>query len=207
MLTPSLILLRHGQTAWNVNGIIQGHAAVPINKRGRQQAEALGKYLRKFSATRLYSSDLVRARLTAEIINATLRLPMTLDSRLRELDAGQWQGLRWDQVRDWDPAGFEEYAGNKRGFRRPNGENYPDLRQRASAALSEYMQRHPNEVVLVMTHGGLIHELLLNLVGIEPPQTVQNASFTPLYFDATTQHWSVEAIGCTPHLNPELLMR
>src|SRR5262245_59087925 len=97
-------LIRHGETAWNVNGRWQGQAPVPLNDEGRRQAALLGEHLRPQAAeiVAIYSSDSLRARETAELIAGPLGKIVSLDRRLREIDLGEWQGLTDEEVRAWD---------------------------------------------------------------------------------------------------------
>src|SRR6185369_7089516 len=100
-MTTHITLIRHGQTPWNATGRWQGHAFVPLNDEGRRQATRLAKHLLPIAdeITAIYSSDLVRASETAEIIAARLEKTVRVDVRLREIDMGEWQGLTGDEIR------------------------------------------------------------------------------------------------------------
>src|SRR5258707_7809407 len=103
MLTR-VTLIRHGETAWNVNGRWQGQAAVPLNDEGRRQAMLLAEHLlpRAAEFAAIYSSDSLRCRETAELVASRLDKSVQLDARLREIDLGEWQGLTSDEVQAWD---------------------------------------------------------------------------------------------------------
>src|SRR2546421_12731333 len=100
----TLLLIRHGETDWNAEHRWQGHADVPLNERGREQAKALAEELAPEGADAIYASDLSRARDTAEIVGERLGLPGVLDPDLPEIGVGSRAGLTGDEVggRAWD---------------------------------------------------------------------------------------------------------
>ena len=134
----TLILARHGETDWNRNGRIQGHADQPLNERGREQARELAERLAEEEIDAVYTSDLRRAAETAEIIGAMLGVEVTADQDLREIDVGTWSGLTRDELgdRDWD------------------GETRETHSARVLRALRRIVARHPDGRVVVVTHGG-----------------------------------------------------
>src|SRR4030067_2492051 len=93
-----LILIRHGETDWNVDGRWQGQADVPLNARGIAQAEETAQSLSNVKFAAIYSSDLARARQTAEALSRIVGLPVQTDARLREIHQGAWQGLRVPEI-------------------------------------------------------------------------------------------------------------
>src|SRR5947199_3660663 len=100
----TLLLIRHGETDWNAEHRWQGHADVPLNARGREQAKALAEELAPEGIDAIYASDLSRARDTAEIVGERLGVPVVLDPDLREIDVGSREGLTGEEVgeRPWD---------------------------------------------------------------------------------------------------------
>lgn len=169
-----LLLVRHGETDWNAERRWQGHADVPLNARGRDQARALADELAAGAPIDIvYSSDLSRARETAEIAATRLGLELVLEPNLREIDVGSRQGRTWMEIDDgpeWDGEPIESHAA------------------RVIAVLVQVARRHENERVLVVTHGGSmrrVHEHL-DLAGTRVPNcsvwtcTVEGAVFVPL---------------------------
>ncbi|HKC77074.1 MAG TPA: histidine phosphatase family protein [Gaiellaceae bacterium] len=135
----TLLLVRHSETDWNAERRFQGHADVPLNTRGREQAERLAADLTKSGVGVVYSSDLSRARETAEIVGARLGIEVILDPDLREVDVGSRQGLTWSEAQeltDWDGESREAHA------------------ERILGALERIAAQHRGERVLVVTHGG-----------------------------------------------------
>jgi broad specificity phosphatase PhoE len=110
-----LIVVRHGETEWNVQHREIGQLDSPLTERGIRQAEAIGRRLRSFRIDHFYSSDLGRAVHTSEIIaEYNLGLKVQLDTGLRERNMGEFQGLSWDDIRERFPAKEEEYQ--RKGF-------------------------------------------------------------------------------------------
>lgn len=148
----TLYLVRHGQTAWNVEGRYQGQLDPPLNALGREQARRAAAELAPIGFDAIYSSDLARARQTAEALAALTGLPVRLEPRLREIDQGEWQGILIDEIRARWP---EELAGWERDpwkYHPPGGERVDQVRDRVFAAIDEIVARHPDETVAVFTH-------------------------------------------------------
>jgi len=149
-----LLLARHGETDWNRERRWQGHAATSLNEAGRAQARALAAALAGAPPEAVYSSDLPRARETAELVAGELLLPVRLDARLREVDVGEWSGLTWAEVERRFPEGAAERLAGGTGWR--DGEAFDAMRGRVVAALLEIASAHDGGRVLVVTHGGPI---------------------------------------------------
>ena len=118
-------LVRHGQTDWNLKGIWQGQSAQApsLNERGRAQVLALQDQLKKTPISAIYSSDLLRARQSAELIANRLGLDVTLESRLREMDLGVWEGMLSDEIKAQFPRELAERARNPVNTCAPGGES------------------------------------------------------------------------------------
>ena len=144
--------MRHGQTDWNLDQRWQGHADPPLNELGRKQARAVAESLagRPFEA--LYSSDLLRARETAEIIGRRLGLQVELESALREVDVGEWSGLTHAEIAERFPDGTRRRREGLTGWER--GEAIEAMSDRVVGALRGIAASHPGGLVAVVTHGG-----------------------------------------------------
>ena len=139
----TLLLVRHGETDWNAGRRWQGHTDVPLNARGRAQAAALAEELAADPPSAIYTSDLSRARETAEIVGTQLGVPVILEPRLREIHVGSREGLTAEEVgdREWD------------------GEPHAEHGVRVLAAVRDVAAAHPNGRVLVVAHGGSLRRV------------------------------------------------
>ena len=160
MNEPGVLLARHGQTDDNLEPIrVQGFRDTPLNDTGRRQAGALAERVAVVGVVSLWSSDLSRARETAEIVGARIGLEPTLDGRLREGARGRWEG---HLMRDIERSEPELYAAWRRGgaaFRFPEGESLLEHQQRVTEALGEIHDSGPLPA-LVVCHGGSIRVML-----------------------------------------------
>ena len=149
----TLLLVRHGETDWNAEGRLQGHTDTPLNDYGRRQAAALADDLARDGIDVVYSSDLARARETAEIVAARLGLAVLLDPGLREKNWGSWEGLT-PMERD-----AVDYV----------GESTEEHRERTLRALRAIAERNPGRRVLVVTHGGSMRRVQAAVTGMALP--------------------------------------
>lgn len=148
-----LLLVRHGETDWNADGRLQGHTDRPLSDYGREQARKLAEELTGEEFDAIYSSDLARARETAEIVAKQLRLPVVLDPDLREKDWGNWEGLT-----STERLGIELV-----------GESTEQHQKRILKALGRIAAKHPHGRVLVVTHGGSMRRVQTEALGFALP--------------------------------------
>lgn len=154
-----ICLVRHGETAWNAERRLQGHIDIPLNPRGLSQAEATARSLaragERFAA--LYSSDLQRARQTADAVARTHGLAATHDTRLRERHYGVLQGLTFEEAERQQPQAWQHFKKRDPQVALDGGgESLHGLAARVQAALEEIAARHAGETVVVVTHGGVL---------------------------------------------------
>jgi broad specificity phosphatase PhoE len=162
----TILLLRHGQTDWNHSGRWQGHADIPLNETGQKQAEALCQRLRSWPIDTIYTSDLQRCVQTAEPLAAELGIAPIKKKVWRERDVGDFSGLTGEQAREQFP---DVWARTTRGMiDPPNGEAFTDVLSRAWRAYESVRNTHSAGMVAVITHGGLLHALLGQVMGIDP---------------------------------------
>jgi len=159
-----LLLVRHGETDWNRDRRFQGHADPPLNEAGREQAHALAAELAGEAIELVYTSDLARARETAEIVAARLGADVVALRELREIDVGDWQGLTWPEIEERYPEGAQAWHEHGSGWKA--GETYDELGERVVAALREIAARHPAQRVLVVGHGGTIRVARAFIAGL-----------------------------------------
>ena len=145
--------MRHGETDWNLNRRLQGHADRPLNQTGREQARSLAAALAEEPLDAVYSSDLSRAEETARIIAGARGLDVTVLPSLRERHFGTWEGLTDEEIHERFP---EEVADGVLG----DGESRDELDRRILRALSRIADEHPDAAVLVVSHGGPLRSVL-----------------------------------------------
>jgi broad specificity phosphatase PhoE len=151
-----IVLLRHGRTASNAEGRIQGQIDTPLDELGLAQAEALGTVFGADPPAAVVSSDLQRAQMTARAVCEHVGLPLTLDERLRETYFGDWQGLTGDEVAAGWPVAFEAW---RRHEGHPVGGETPvEVGTRALAAAQEHLVAEGT--LLLVTHGGTARALV-----------------------------------------------
>ena len=160
-------LIRHAETLWNLEKRIQGHCDSPLTDVGRQAAAIWGKTLLSNHWSRILSSDTGRARQTAEIMNSFLRLPSSIDHRLREQNWGRWTAKTIAQIKADCPDELEAQIIAGWNFCPPEGERRLEVWDRSRRALIEAADRWPGATILVVTHEGVIKSLIYRLCGRE----------------------------------------
>lgn len=152
-----LLLLRHGQSEWNAAGRWQGIADPPLTAHGEHQARLAAGWLAHSGLTGVVTSDLQRARRTGSIIAEELGLPLLpVEPGLRERDVGEWSGLTTAQVVERWPGQLEAWRAG-RLERPPGGESNAAITERVMAVIERLVDGPERDVLLVVTHGGVIH--------------------------------------------------
>jgi broad specificity phosphatase PhoE len=175
---PALYLARHGETAWNALGRWQGQTDVDLNDTGRAQARVLGEAVRGRGIVRVWSSDLARARETAEIVGAVLGLgSVTVDPGLRERGFGCFEGLTREECEAQHPELWSRYRSNLREVP-PGGEPHGDVVPRMHAAMKRAAaDLGEGEAALLVSHGAAIRLSIGALTGEVPPPLGNGALF------------------------------
>lgn len=166
-----LILIRHGETDWNIEGRWQGQADVALNQTGWSQAEDMARTLETVGVSAIYSSDLLRARQTAQVLADATGVPLKIDHRLREIHQGEWQGLLISEIQARYAQAYQERQRDPLGIAPPGGETAAQVRQRVVSATQAILRQHPDETVAVVSHGFALAVLIAHLRG-EPFERV-----------------------------------
>jgi broad specificity phosphatase PhoE len=166
MTNTTILLIRHGQTDWNIIKRSQGHLDIPLNQAGRRQSELLAQRLASWPISAVYSSDLSRASETASIVGRALGLTPLLDTALRERHGGIFQGLTGDEIKRTYPDALRAFLDH--GRPPPGGESNLALAQRASPALERIAAAHRGEMIALVTHGGTLRVLIAHIMGLPP---------------------------------------
>ncbi|WP_029420137.1 histidine phosphatase family protein [Alicyclobacillus macrosporangiidus] len=186
-----LWIVRHGETDWNAEGRVQGWTDIPLNGNGLRQAARLADWLRTTPFTVILSSDLVRAKATAEILAAGRGVPIILDVDLRERCFGRIEGTRRDPRADARAVIPSPQDG---------AESETQVRQRAERFLARVAASYPHARVLCVSHGGWIRALLRSL-GVTHEVSLHNTGITRLIH--RDGQWQVAAIDDVRHLQDE----
>ncbi|MET3944234.1 histidine phosphatase family protein [Corynebacterium mucifaciens] len=162
-----LILLRHGETEYNASSRMQGQLDTVLSDRGVAQAHAAAKELRGLGISKIVSSDLMRAKHTADVVGADLGLPVGVDTRLRETHLGDWQGKTHSEV-DNEHGGARAVWRTDASWAPPRGESRLEVAARAREVVDELMRDYrqwDDSAVLLVAHGGTIAALTASLLG------------------------------------------
>ncbi len=167
----TILLARHGETDWNRDGRFQGWADPPLNARGRAQAEALADQLRHTPFDAVFSSDLRRARETAEIVAAPHEVPVVTDQGLREIDVGSWSGLTRSEIEERFP-----------GADHHDGETREEHLARVLATVERIARAWLGRRILIVSHGGSLRALRRHCVGEAATHPLPNCGVYELEF-------------------------
>jgi probable phosphoglycerate mutase len=205
--TTRLILLRHGETQWNVEDRYQGQLDSPLTDTGRDQARALAERLALHNGiAALYSSDLGRAIETAEIIANRTNHTLVTHSGLRERNLGVFQGLTREQVKERWPNEFKLLRSSNVDYATPEGESSRGMTLRFVSALESLAAKHPGETIAAVTHGGALTSLFRHVLGIpaEAPRRFSRANASWNVFNYGRGKWVLETWGDVQHLENRL---
>ena len=201
MTGTRIILLRHGETVWNVEGRYQGHLDSPLTATGEAQARALAVRLAGRSFARLYSSDLGRAQRTAECIAARTGREIVTDARLRERHLGIFQRKVKSEMKEQFPEAYRRFKSADPDYVIPTGES---ARQRAELAVNclvDLGRKHAGEEIVVVTHGGVVSAMFRHTFGIplDAPRRFARANASWNVFVWEQDRWMLETWGDTSH--------
>jgi alpha-ribazole phosphatase len=160
-----MILIRHGETNENAVGCYLGHYDAPLNILGQQQIQHLAKILintlRKDSISALYSSDLLRAKESAQIIGETLQMKPTTNAALRELSFGMWECKTYEEIMSETPELVTNWINTPFKLAPPDGETLDELGERVNDWFKQILSEHsPDETILIVSHQGPIRWLM-----------------------------------------------
>ena len=155
-----LYLIRHAQTEWNEQNRLQGQSDLPLSPRGLEQARCVGRYFAGRPIQALYTSHLQRSAQTAEAISRTTGVTAGVDADLSEIGFGKWEGLTTEAIDAQFEGAFQRWRTAPSQVSIPGGEPLEDFRVRVRRGLAKISQRHQEEHVAVVCHGGVIGALI-----------------------------------------------
>jgi probable phosphoglycerate mutase len=206
MSATRLCMVRHGETAWNAEGRVQGQTDVPLNEVGQAQARAVAAALAGERFDAIYASDLARVRQTAEPAAERLGLPVALDAALRERHYGMFERHTYVEVRERYPAEYARFRDKDPDFDFGTGEALGAFERRALACVAALIERHAGGSILVFTHGGVLEMVYRRATarGLSTPRDfeIPNAALNRL--EALPGAWRVTAWAEVAHLERAL---
>jgi probable phosphoglycerate mutase len=202
MERTQILMIRHGQTQWNIRGVRQGHLDSPLTEQGLAQARALGQRLVRERFTALYSSDLGRAIQTAKMISSVTGHKILTDARLRERHLGIFQGLNGDEIRDKYPEEYRLHRSVGPDFVIPGGESVRQQVERNVEYLNDLAEKHFGETIVVVTHGGVLSGFFRHALSIplEAPRRFEFMNASLNVFMHEDGNWLLRTWGDVSHL-------
>lgn len=197
-----LCLVRHGETAWNAEGRVQGQLDIPLSDTGHAQARALAQALAHEHFDVLYSSDLVRVQQTAAPLASLLRKSPVLDPRLRERHYGIFQGMTYTEAKERLPADYLRFKEKDPDYDFQTGESLGAFSARVMGFIQDLLRKENGKSVLVFTHGGVLEILYRHATsrGLSTPRdfAIPNAALNRLEHGAGA--WKVACWADVAHL-------
>jgi len=204
MIRTQVIIVRHGQTQWNIRKIRQGHLDSELTEKGLAQAQALAQRLAREKFSALYSSDLGRAVHTARVIAAVTGHEIITDPRLRERHLGVFQGLSGDEIKQKHPEEYHFHRTLGPEYVIPGGESVRQQIARNVVFLDELALKHAGEKVVVVTHGGVVSGLFRHTLSIplDAPRRFEFVNAGLNVFTYEEGNWILRTWGDISHLDP-----
>ena len=161
-----IILVRHGETTWNIEGRYQGQEDTPLSPRGLEQGRRLAAALKDVPLDAAVSSPLQRSFLTCKLCAELHHLPVETDGRLLGIDHGAWEGVLARDIEAAYPEEFHLWHTAPHLVQMPGGENLEDVRRRVRAAFEDYARKYDGKTVLVAAHDAVNKAVICDLMGM-----------------------------------------
>jgi probable phosphoglycerate mutase len=205
-MTTRLCIVRHGETAWNAEHRVQGQLDVPLNAIGQAQALAAAKVLSREKFDAIYSSDLSRARQTAQPTANLLSLEILLEKDLRERHYGIFERLTYAEVKSRYPEDYARFEARDPEYAFRTGESLSDFSERSISVIAKIVDRNKDQNILVFTHGGVLDKLYRFVTGLplSAPRDfgIPNAGLNRV--ELTPAGWRILAWADVTHLDGAL---
>lgn len=198
-----IILVRHGETTWNIEGRYQGQEDTPLSERGLKQGHMLAEGLKNVPIDLCISSPLKRSFMTCSFCAELHNLPVATDDRLMEINHGSWEGVLAPDIAAKYPVEFEQWHTEPHLVVMPDGgESLEDVRMRVRAAFDEYAEKYPDKTILVAAHDAVNKAIICDLMGMGMEHFWQvkqdNTCINVLEFDGKA--WRAVLINSTAHM-------
>ena len=198
-----IYIVRHGETEGNQVMEFNGQHNTMLTETGYKQAELLGEYFKDKKVDSVYSSDLTRAYETAQPLSNIHNKTVIMDERLREINGGDWQGVKFTDLEDLYPVEYKVWLYDLGAAKCPGGESVKDVGERAFACLKEIAEENQGKSVVVVSHATPIRALITiisdgDISEIKNHSWLPNASVSKIIYENGS--FRVEYAGETSHL-------
>ena len=181
-----LYLIRHGETDYNNALRFQGQTDIPLNQKGIEQAEKAADFFRDIPLQAIYTSTLIRAKTTAEIIAGVKGMEVQETDALREMSFGIWENMNSKDIQKKYAKEWKDFFASPANMKIPQGESMSDVQKRVYPVVQEILDRYPEGDVAFVAHGGIIRVLMCTMLGLDLNRAwhlhVGNASITCFYY-------------------------
>jgi phosphoserine phosphatase len=181
-MMTSIVLIRHGETDWNVEGRYQGQADPPLNQRGFEQAHELVESLSSINLDLLYTSPLKRAAQTASILAKRLTIPLHVEPGLVEIHQGDWQTRLRSEIEALYPDLFRRWETTPWEVSPPNGETLTQVQARVETAMQAILDRHPGKCIGIVAHRIPIALIKIRFQGLDAG-IIRSLHLPNIYFE------------------------
>ncbi len=170
-----ILLVRHGETDWNLEMRFQGREDVPLNKRGQKQAELLARHLEggKEEIARIYSSSLSRAMTTAKIIGGVLGAEPRVAEDFVEIDFGSWEGRTYSEMSKAEKETLSLWMMDPTSCSIPGGESFALFQERVCRSYDKIIQENAEGNILIVTHSGAIKAVVAKVLELHPAMIIR----------------------------------
>ena len=205
-IATRICIIRHGETDWNVEKRIQGHTDIPLNATGRSQALAMAFNAAHQRFHAIYSSDLLRAQETAQVLAQREDHELKLLPQLRERHFGIFQGLTAAQGAERYPQAYAHYMGRDLDYDFETGESLRGFAERVAEGIAWLVRHHSGQTIALVSHSGVLDVVYRRATGrpLHTPRDfkIPNCALNWFHFDG--QGWHLEAWGDRHHLHEVL---
>ena len=196
-------LVRHGQTAWNLEEVFRGRADIPLDETGRKEVHLAGEALKDETLHAIYSSPLSRSMETAENIAKFQNIPVTPFDAIIDISYGEWEGKILKEVQEKFPDLYALWLREPHKVSFPAGESLDEVRSRAMEAVENLVAKHKNENIALVAHRALNKVICCALLGIDNSNfwRIQQDTASTNLFTYKDGQWIVSFLNDTSYLN------
>jgi phosphoserine phosphatase len=166
-MSTTILLIRHGETAWNRRKVFRGTYDIPLNENGRNQAHLVAEALKSHQIDAVYTSPLSRARETAELVISSHGVDVITDSRLLDFSYGDWTGLEDAEVAKRWPKEYKAWTSQPETLRVPGGDTLEEIFQQSFGAMEELAAKHDGQTIALFAHRVVNKLLVLGALGLK----------------------------------------